>query len=210
MDPAAFCARAFRFKDEEHWVLWQDLGRAAEPELTQTERAIAAAMLNGASNRAIASARGRSVNTIANQIAALYKKLGVRSRQELWFAMAHLPAQTGEGGLNEELRSSARGAASASADHEAAALVTGAWTVVDHFDSEGRRYVITRPATSPLPEADQAMLGRRARGHAVKEIAIDLGLSSATVSRRLRRAREKLGLGSASVLPRLLAAPRGA
>ena len=37
----------------------------------------------GRSNGEIAAARGRSVRTIANQVAAIFRKLGVGSRLEL-------------------------------------------------------------------------------------------------------------------------------
>jgi DNA-binding CsgD family transcriptional regulator len=39
--------------------------------------------LRGASNQDIARTRGVSVRTVANQLAAVYRKLGVRSRAEL-------------------------------------------------------------------------------------------------------------------------------
>ena len=40
-------------------------------------------MLAGMSTTAIAAERGRAERTIANQIAAIYRKLGVGSRSEL-------------------------------------------------------------------------------------------------------------------------------
>lgn len=51
--------------------------------LTPSERDIVALALQGQPNAAIASARGRSSRTIANQLATIYGKLGVRSRREL-------------------------------------------------------------------------------------------------------------------------------
>jgi len=51
--------------------------------LTRAERAIAQDVAAGYSNAEIARRRGRSVRTIANQLAALYRKLGVGSRSEL-------------------------------------------------------------------------------------------------------------------------------
>jgi DNA-binding NarL/FixJ family response regulator len=53
------------------------------PELSPAERDVMALVLDGVSNAEIARRRGRSVRTIANQIAACYKKLGVSSRLEL-------------------------------------------------------------------------------------------------------------------------------
>lgn len=51
--------------------------------LTEAERQVAVMVFEGASNRDIAIARGVSVKTIANQLAAIYDKLGVTSRVEL-------------------------------------------------------------------------------------------------------------------------------
>jgi len=51
--------------------------------LTHAERAIALGIVAGWSNAKIAQTRGVSMRTIANQVAALLKKLGVTSRTEL-------------------------------------------------------------------------------------------------------------------------------
>jgi len=51
--------------------------------LSAAEREVALAALEGLSNTAIARARGTSPRTVANQLAALYRKLGVKSRAEL-------------------------------------------------------------------------------------------------------------------------------
>lgn len=51
--------------------------------LTASERDVARAILDGMSNRAIAEARGTATRTVANQIAALFRKLGIGSRAEL-------------------------------------------------------------------------------------------------------------------------------
>jgi DNA-binding NarL/FixJ family response regulator len=56
---------------------------AARPLLTEAERDIALAVSHGLSNAQIASARGSSPRTIANQMAAIMRKLGVSSRVEL-------------------------------------------------------------------------------------------------------------------------------
>jgi len=51
--------------------------------LTEAERDVALAVARGLSNAEIATARSASPRTIANQVAALMKKLGVSSRVEL-------------------------------------------------------------------------------------------------------------------------------
>ena len=55
--------------------------------LTPAERMIALDAAAGLSNATIAARRRRSVRTIANQLASIYRKLGVGSRAEL---AAHL------------------------------------------------------------------------------------------------------------------------
>jgi DNA-binding NarL/FixJ family response regulator len=56
--------------------------RVAE-ELTRAERDVAAAFARGRSMTDIAAMRGTSTRTVANQIRAIYAKLGVGSRAEL-------------------------------------------------------------------------------------------------------------------------------
>lgn len=51
--------------------------------LTDAERMIIERIAAGDSNREIARARGTSARTVANQIAAIFAKLGVASRAEL-------------------------------------------------------------------------------------------------------------------------------
>lgn len=51
--------------------------------LTASEREIVALLLDGRSGAEIAASRGRSYRTIANQLAAIYRKFGVNSRTEL-------------------------------------------------------------------------------------------------------------------------------
>jgi DNA-binding CsgD family transcriptional regulator len=61
--------------------------RGVDP-LTTTEREIAAMLVDGMTNAEIASARGKSVRTIANQVASAFRKLGVGSRVELASVLA--------------------------------------------------------------------------------------------------------------------------
>ncbi|MFL5392258.1 MAG: response regulator transcription factor [Myxococcales bacterium] len=53
--------------------------------LTVAEADVARMMTAGLSNAAIARRRGTAVRTIANQVASIFDKLGVRSRSELCF-----------------------------------------------------------------------------------------------------------------------------
>jgi DNA-binding NarL/FixJ family response regulator len=56
---------------------------APDPSLTSAERQVVEHVLSGRSNAAIARARSTSSRTVANQLAAIYRKLGVSSRWEL-------------------------------------------------------------------------------------------------------------------------------
>ncbi len=51
--------------------------------LTEAERDVVLGVLQGLSNKEIASARRRSVRTVANQLTCAFRKLGVQSRREL-------------------------------------------------------------------------------------------------------------------------------
>ena len=53
------------------------------PLLTEAEREIALAVCQGRTNAEVAARRGVSARTVANQVASLFKKLGVGSRTEL-------------------------------------------------------------------------------------------------------------------------------
>lgn len=69
---------------DEVVALRAPLGRGeAFDALSPAEREVADAVLRGDSNRTIAAARATSVRTVANQLASIYRKLGVRGRTEL-------------------------------------------------------------------------------------------------------------------------------
>lgn len=70
---------------DERYVLlsWSMSPPANWDLLTGAELQVAAALVEGASNRQIATSRGSSVRTVANQVASIFRKLGVRSRGEL-------------------------------------------------------------------------------------------------------------------------------
>jgi DNA-binding NarL/FixJ family response regulator len=104
--------------------------------------------------------------------------------------------------LQRERARSARGAA----DGELwRALVDGRWTLIDRFEEGGRRYLlgVHNPPATPLPVLDareRQVIDAVVRGDSNKAIAIDLGLSEATISRTLRAALGKLGVGLADLL----------
>jgi DNA-binding CsgD family transcriptional regulator len=57
--------------------------------LTEAEAAVALLALQGLSNQEIAGARQAATRTVANQLASVYRKLGVGSRVELAALWAH-------------------------------------------------------------------------------------------------------------------------
>ncbi len=61
-----------------HWA-----GALEAAGLTEAERRVAEQVLRGLSNHRIAQRRGVSQRTVANQVASLFRKLGVSSRAEL-------------------------------------------------------------------------------------------------------------------------------
>ncbi len=64
--------------------------------LTAAEREVVVLLFEGLGNREISERRGTSPRTVANQIAVIYRKLGVRSRGELLAGMSPLvPALRG-------------------------------------------------------------------------------------------------------------------
>jgi DNA-binding CsgD family transcriptional regulator len=86
------------------------------------------------------------------------------------------------------------------------AMVSGRWSLVDHFDSDGRRYVLAHRNDPQLPDArgltprERQVIAYAALGHSNKVIAYELGLSTPTVASHLARARAKLALPSAAAL----------
>ena len=93
--PFPFDLRAARLqaKGKEWAVLSFAAGsnRAKADALTPAERAVLEGLLAGQSNAAIARARGTSIRTVANQVAALMRKLGLDSRRELIARFASSP-----------------------------------------------------------------------------------------------------------------------
>lgn len=88
-------------------------------------------------------------------------------------------------------------------------LVAGEWSLVDHFDTDGRRYLVARKNDPQVPEPraltmrERQVLAYTALGHPLKLIAYTLGLSIATVAEQRQRAMRKLGLKSSAEVIRL-------
>ena len=83
--PEGLQASVLRVGDDLFALLDWPVGAPSYPmDLTASERAVLDLLLRGLSDREIARQRGRSHRTVANQIAAIYTKLGVHSRLELF------------------------------------------------------------------------------------------------------------------------------
>jgi DNA-binding CsgD family transcriptional regulator len=82
------------------------------------------------------------------------------------------------------------------------ALVEGRWSLVDHFEADGRRFVVARSnvaEVAPRPSLtarETQVVAHSARGHSLKLIGYELGISESTVRTLEARAMKKLGVAS--------------
>lgn len=85
-------------------------------------------------------------------------------------------------------------------------LVQGRWSLVDHFDSDGRRFVLAIKNDPRFPDPRGLTLRERqvaeflGQGHSGKEISYMLGISRSAVTNCTSRALRKLGLSSLTEL----------
>ncbi len=130
--------------------------------------------------------------------------------------LQHAEGEARDAGAREALRSAAvaidrlRTRAGRDADDAVEGwkgLVNGRWSLVDHFERDGRRYFVARrndPRVEPgaLTLRELQIAGFAALGHSNKLIAYEMGLSESTVATHLMRAARKLGLRSRAGLIR--------
>jgi DNA-binding CsgD family transcriptional regulator len=93
-------------------------------------------------------------------------------------------------------------------------LVSTRWSLVDHFSSDGKRYVLARRndvrigGLEALTDRERQALAWAALGHGNKLIAYEMGISSSTVGVLLHRAAQKLGArGRADLIARFTRRP---
>jgi len=80
-------------------------------------------------------------------------------------------------------------------------LVSGRYRITSRYDRAGKRYLVATPnPQGTLTQRQCDVLAYRARGTALKVIALDLGVSIGTVSQDLSSAMQHMGLGSAADL----------
>jgi DNA-binding CsgD family transcriptional regulator len=127
---------------------------------------------------------------------------------------AEVPAQ----GAREKLREAARAidrARLAGTDPDEAlelwiGLVDGRWSLVDRFESDGRRFLVAcrndprRTDPRALTATERAVLPYAAMGHPNKVIAYELGLSETAVANHVASVVQKLGLPSRAALASVL------
>jgi DNA-binding NarL/FixJ family response regulator len=84
------CTLAYRFRHDgqDHVVVGVPVRPAPALLLTRAELAIARGLVRGCSNHDIATTRGSSVRTVANQVASLLRKLGLQSRKQVAVRLA--------------------------------------------------------------------------------------------------------------------------
>lgn len=86
------------------------------------------------------------------------------------------------------------------------AMVAGRWSLLDHFDSDGRRFIVAHRNDPKVPDKrgltvrERQVLAHAALGQSNKVIAYELGLSVSTVGTHLASARAKLKLPSRAAL----------
>jgi DNA-binding CsgD family transcriptional regulator len=135
-------------------------------------------------------------------------------------AVQHAEPVAQSAGARESLRDAAkaidRARSKARADDDEAlelwqGLVSGRWSLVDRFESDGRRFLVARrndpELTDPrgLSLRERQVLAYAAMGHSLKMIAYTLGLSGSTVSLLRKRGMRKLGVSTHAELLALFA-----
>ncbi|MFT3709319.1 MAG: helix-turn-helix transcriptional regulator [Archangium sp.] len=81
------------------------------------------------------------------------------------------------------------------------ALVHGRWSLVDHFERDGRRYLVAR-RNDPQSEGgrlslrERQVIGFAALGHSNRLIGYELGIAPSTVATHLKTAMDRLGITS--------------
>ncbi|MCG8417923.1 MAG: helix-turn-helix transcriptional regulator [Proteobacteria bacterium] len=87
-------------------------------------------------------------------------------------------------------------------------MLAGEWSLLDHFDLDGRHYIVVRRRP---PEPSRQLSGRERCvvidaicGRSNKAIAYRLGIAPSTVATYLRRALAKLGVRSRTELLRVI------
>ncbi len=104
-------------------------------------------------------------------------------------------------------RSGGRRTAELDSDEAWSALVAGRWSLVDRFDTDGRRFVVAyrnpEGIVDPrrLTPREECVVTLASLGRSNKEVGAELLISDSTVASLLASAMKKLGLESRTLLP---------
>jgi DNA-binding NarL/FixJ family response regulator len=84
---------AYRVPDDDDLVVffWQTEEQRAAAALSPAEREVLELLAAGHTNAEIARRRRSSVRTVANQVASIFRRLGVGSRAQLAAALSRRP-----------------------------------------------------------------------------------------------------------------------
>lgn len=168
----------------------------------------------GVHSRRLSSSTRTTLLRLAGQMTTAH-----RLRRTPTAPAAHLDPKSGEvledmslaGESNGELERAAlaieRAQRQAGRDPNAAlglwkAMVEGKWSLVERFESDGRRILVAHPNAPrtrkhhALTEPERKVVSMVALGHSQKLVAYELGYSQAATSQRLKNALQKLGLKS--------------
>lgn len=94
-------------------------------------------------------------------------------------------------------------------------VVSGRFTIVDRFESDGRRYLVAYESPPEIAEVraltarEREIFERAMHGEPVKRIALDLGISPSAAAAYLAAVRRKTGLRSREEMVRWFRAVRG-
>jgi|GEM_PF-3072949 len=196
-------------------------------KLTATEGNILERLLDGASLQKIAEYRSTSPRTIANQCSSIYKKLRVASRYECLARIAalqyekeriHYKARKKRGSVSiweagalmaEYYHNPQPGVTIWSPRPEGIAapdiwkgFLMGMWRLRDHRTTKDHWIFVAqqRRKVCRITTREKDILRHVLRGHSNKYIAFELHLTESSVATYLRRAMNKLGIPSRSLL----------
>jgi DNA-binding CsgD family transcriptional regulator len=191
---------------------------APRPEVERLDRRDAATLMRvlahvAAGNRLFHDER-RAAETVDEAILTpagrIEHAVGVAKEQRARVDLAHAASRI------DRARGKLRRVDPEAAVEEWRALVAGRWSLIDHFDSDGRRYLIARRNEQQPRLAKRRLSGRERQvaalavlGHSNKLIGYELGLATSTVSAYLASASRKLAITSRVELVRAMSPRSG-
>lgn len=152
-------------------------------DFTRAEREVLLLVMEGLSNEEIAQRRQRSARTIANQLAAMMRKVGVFNRTELLARCAPVQPKQTSSAWNE--------------------FIEGRWRVTAFEQIDRVLRCVAEPSERPLTHEERLVVEEAAVGTPNKLLGDVLQRGEAAASKCLERALRKLGAVRRSQLPML-------